>query len=298
MDSELSRPLKTVYAELYYPHKLQGRSPHTNAQYLIQLRHFDRFLGRDATLADLTDETVTRCIGWLRQKRAAPTANKFRSHILALWRFLARKHVVPVWPDVVALPEPDRIPRCWSADELRSLFAACKATPGKIGGVQAGDWWFALHLVLWDTGERITAVVRSRWADLDMRDRWLFFPAENRKGGKKDRQFRLHPDTIDALRAIRGPAREAIFPWPWTPASLWDEYNGVLRRADLPTDRKSKFHRMRRSVATHAEAAGMNATEILGHSCRRVTESYLDPRFLDRPQPADVLFRPEGPQSG
>lgn len=292
MDRELARPLQTVYAELYYPHKLQAASPKTHAQYGIQLRHFDRFLGRPATLADLNDETVTRCIGWLRQRQAAPTANKFRSHILALWRFLARKHVVDLWPDVCALPEPERIPRCWSAEELQALFSACKKVPGKIAGVQAGAWWFALHMVLWDTGERITAVVKSTWADLDLRDRWLHFPAENRKGGKRDRQFRLHPDTIDALKVIRGPARSLIFPWPSAPTSLWECYEEVLLRADLPTDRKSKFHRMRKSVATHAEAAGMNATEILGHSCRRVTESYIDPRFLDRPQASDVLFRP------
>lgn len=294
MDTEVMRSLRAVYVELYYPHKLQASSPKTHSQYLIQLRHFDEFLGRDATLADLTDETVSRCLGWLRQQRhqAAPTANKFRSHILALWRFLARKHIVPVWPDVCALPEPERIPRCWSAEELRALFDACKAMPGKIGGISAGSWWFALHLVLWDTGERITAVVKSRWIDVDMRDRWMFFPAEHRKGGKKDRQFRLHPDTIDALLAIRSPTRDLVFPWPATPTSLWDEYNLVLRRAELPTDRKSKFHRMRKSVATHAEAAGMNATEILGHSSRRVTESYIDPRFIDKPQVADVLFRP------
>jgi hypothetical protein len=45
-------------------------------------------------------------------------------------------------------------------------------------------------------------------------------------------------------------------------------------------------------VASHAEAAGMNATELLHHSTRKVTLAYLDPRIVKRPQAADVLFRP------
>lgn len=291
-NDDLKRGLRAVYLDLYRPHKLAGCSEKTHRQYLVQFGHLERFLRRPATLGDLNDDTLIRCMGWLRKSRSAPTVNKFRSHMLALWRFLARKHVVPVWPDVLALKEPERIPRAWSPDELGTLLAAARATEGRIGSVPAGLWWFALLLVCWDTGERITAVRLCRWDDLDFAGRWIYFPAENRKGGKRDRQFRLHPDTIAALKAIRSPARERVFFWPWTETSLWSHFTRILVRAGLPHDRKSKFHRIRRSVATHAEAAGLNATEILGHSCRRVTEGYLDPRFLDKPQAADVLFRP------
>lgn len=192
------------------------------------------------------------------------------------------------------MKEPERIPRAWSEPELAALLKAASEMPGKVGSVPAGRWWLALLLVCWDTGERITAVMRSSWGDLDLADRWVYFPAENRKGGRRDRQFRLHADTVAALNAIRSPIRERVFFWPWTETSLWGHFTDVLIRAGLPHDRKCKFHKMRRSVATHAEAAGLNATEILGHSCRRVTEGYLDPRFLDKPQAADVLFRPGG----
>jgi hypothetical protein len=40
-----------------------------------------------------------------------------------------------------------------------------------------------------------------------------------------------------------------------------------------------------------AEAAGANATAMLRHSKREITESYLDPKIVKRQQPADVLFR-------
>jgi integrase len=49
---------------------------------------------------------------------------------------------------------------------------------------------------------------------------------------------------------------------------------------------------MRRSVASHYEAAGGNATELLGHSSRSVTLAYLDPRIVPQQHAVDLLFRP------
>ena len=40
------------------------------------------------------------------------------------------------------------------------------------------------------------------------------------------------------------------------------------------------------------KAAGGNASNLLGHSGRRVTEKYLDPRVVTPPQASDMLFRP------
>jgi hypothetical protein len=75
---------------------------------------------------------------------------------------------------------------------------------------------------------------------------------------------------------------------------LWPAYTEILKRAGLPHDRKSKFHRMRRTVASFFEAAGANATALLGHSARSVTEGYLDPRLVRTPQPSELLPRPTG----
>ncbi len=48
---------------------------------------------------------------------------------------------------------------------------------------------------------------------------------------------------------------------------------------------------MRKSVASHATAAGANAAAMLGHSDPRVTlASYIDPRVATPPQASDVLF--------
>ena len=48
---------------------------------------------------------------------------------------------------------------------------------------------------------------------------------------------------------------------------------------------------MRRTFASHLEAAGGNATDALQHSSRAVTEkSYLDLRVVKREAPNKLLF--------
>ena len=95
------------------------------------------------------------------------------------------------------------------------------------------------------------------------------------------------------VRLIEKPKRELIFPWPNCLTYLWDSYKKILIRADLPHDYKSKFHRMRKSVASHFEAAGGNATALLDHSHRRTTEKYIDPTICVRQHAVDLLFRPD-----
>lgn len=162
-----------------------------------------------------------------------------------------------------------------------------------IHNVPARLWWHALHAVLWDTGERITAVFRLEWSTVDLDSGHVRCPAENRKGGRADRVYRLHPDTVTALQAIYRERNTRVFPWPYTSTYLWRKYGNLLERAGLPSDRAHKFHCVRKSVASYFEAAGGNATELLGHSSRRVTRRYLDPRVVSPPQASDVLFRPE-----
>lgn len=285
--------LQSFFTETFAPLFLRGRSERTCQLYATSLRTFEKFLGRESTLADLTDETVARFLYWFRRLPRSPySVNKERSNLLAIWRFACRKKFVEVWPDVKADIEPKRVPQAWTADELERLFAAIDKEAGWIAGVPAAAWWEALHRVAWDSGERIAAIMALQWSNLDLRGGWLRVPAEVRKGKREDRVFRLAADTLVALKAIRHPPRDAVFPWPFNPSYLWPRYAKILKRAGLPADRKSKFHRMRRSVASHYEAAGHSATELLGHSARRVTMAYLDPRIVAERHASDVLFRP------
>lgn len=274
--------------------RLLGKADETGRKYEIELRRLDAFLGRPATLGDLTDDTVSQLLATMRAKsRSINTANKTRACLLAIWRWCASHRYVSEWPDVAKLREPERVPIAWSQDEVRQLFSALRKLPGKIGRARSADWWIALHLVIWDTAERVGAIMKLEWKAVDLTTGWIVIPAELRKGKTRDKAHRLHRETVEALKKLRGVTAPRIFEWPYRWETLWGHYAKVLRTANLPTDRRSKFHRLRRTVATLYELQGGNATELLDHSKRSVTtQSYLDPRFLKTKQACDLLPRP------
>jgi site-specific recombinase XerD len=279
------------FFEAYYlPHRLRSRSKNTIRLYRHSVNSFSRFLERRAKLSDLTDDTVSRYLTALIARGLSPyTVNKERSQLLAIWTYAAKKRHVPEFPDVPPERTPKRVPQAWTQEELKRLMHACSLQKGEICDIPASAWWTALHLILWDTGERIGAVLKLSWSSYQTP--WLLVPAETRKGQREDKLFELGADTQGALDSIRTPKRKLILPWPKAATTIYYHYGRLLRRAELPDGARCKFHRMRRSVASYYEANGGNATELLGHTSRATTAAYLDPRIVRTVQPSDILFR-------
>lgn len=288
----LESSLLDVCEQYYFVRNTRIRCADTQRQYRFAIANLAEALGRQPLLSDLSDDNVAlMMIAGRAHRRSVRTINERRGRINALWSWLARRGHLKQFPTTPADPEPQRIPLAWSRQELDQLLRACESLRGKVGDVRAADWWRSLHFALWDSGERITALLSARWCDLS--GEWLTIQAESRKGKRQDMLYRLAPDTLAAIEKIRQPARELVWPWPLNQNYLWTRYKNIRKRAGLATDRRSSFHRLRRSVATHAQAAGLDASELLGHSTPAVTrKSYLDPRFSQQQRPADVLFRP------
>jgi integrase len=291
---QASDDMLRFFEEHYLPLKLRSRAKNTIRLYRSSVKCFGKTLGRAACLSDLTDEAVSLHLSRLITDGYSPyTVNKERSQLLAMWNWAARKKFVDRWPDVEAERCPTRIPQAWMQGEMGLLMASCQLQRGRICGVLASNWWVSLHMVIWDTGERIGAVRQLKWENLDA-DGWLLIPAELRKGKREDKHFRLGPDTLQALERIRQPDREMIFPWECHPNVIYRHYRKILVRAGLPTDRRSKFHRLRRTVASNYEAHGGDATALLGHANRSTTKQYLDPRIIKTKQPCEVVYRLPG----
>ncbi len=87
-------------------------------------------------------------------------------------------------------------------------------------------------------------MIRLQWENVDLDRGWIRFEADDRKGGRDDSAVRISAETIKALRKIRAKEGE-VFPWPCSYTYLWSEFGRVLRIAGLPSDCKSKFHRIR-----------------------------------------------------
>lgn len=296
MPNVLDDSLSSHFENLYRLHKLAGKSAGTIRKHRVAIRHFTRTLGRPPKLTDLTDLDILGVMdGMMRRGRSPATCNSVRAKLVALWSFLARKGIVSLWPDVENFIEPERIPVAWMPEELASLWIACACQPGKFGTRPASDWWIGLHSLLYDTGERIGAVMQLTWGDVDLTRRWVTFRAATRKGKRKPSMKQIHPDTAALLAPWVGAHEDRVFPWHLTMERLWQKYEAVLKSAGLPTDRWHKFHTMRKTHASFLEAAGGDATRSLGHSARATTEaSYLDPRIVKQQQACDVLFRPTG----
>lgn len=288
--------LSRLYGDFYQPLQLRGGSPKTTGLYALVIGHFSRFLNKDAAVEDFSDDTLARYASWRRADgRAVATVNGEIAKLKALWNFACKRGVLKKWPTIEDEPEPKRVPVAWMREELERLFQACRSARGRIGNVPACDYWTALVSVLWDSGERVGAVLQVQWHHLDAPGGWLTVPAEYRKGRVKERVLRLRPETVADVLKLKIPkarSTDKIFAIPYTPSYLWALWADLLESAGLPTDRRSKFHRIRRSFASHLTAAGGNAQDALGHESMATTRLYLDPRITTTTHPTDLLFRP------
>lgn len=271
--------LLEFFESFYCPLRLVNRSPRTKTLYRYSIKLLGDFLGRPATLEDFNDLTIARHLEYLiAQGRAPSGVNKERDQLVALWNLAARKKLVDEFPAVQRVNEPYRIPWAWTQEELWRLRISCNMQVGSYDGIPANLWWTALHIFLFSTGERIRAVLKAEWADIQ-RDS-IVFPAENRKGAKRPGICHLGNEAMEWLQKIRQPERKIIFPWPFSESHLYIVYKKILKRAELDNCSKSKFHRMRRTHATQLKIAGGDPTQSLGHQSPVTTHRYLDPRQI------------------
>lgn len=282
--------LTDFFEDNYRTKKLRGKSPHTVRLYRHSIRNMEKTIGRAAYVADLTDENVALVMQAILDRKGSPaTANKERSQLLAIWRFACHTGLLDKWPTVTPESEPIRVPRAWMAEDVHQLIDAIGKTTGCVGSVPAAIWWKAILMVCLDTGERIGAVSLAEWSWLERN--WLLVPAEARKGRKRDRRYLLACDTIKLLAELRKSSvdHKMIFTWPHARSYLWKKYSDILRKAGLPCGPKDKFHKLRKTTASVAYAAGLDAQDLLDHQNRRTTMKYLDPQFSRETQASQVL---------
>lgn len=276
--------LETVYK----PTRLLGKSKDTSRLYRISIRNFGRTIGKVPELSDLTDTNlILHMQAMLDAGRTPATANKDRSQLLTLWRHAHRLGMVQDYPNVPQLVEPQRTPEAWLPEQIAKLLEVADDQDGHFGPVPRSLWWRSLILTALDTGERIGALRVAQWSWIS--GDWLNVPAEARKGRRRDRAYRLGTDTIGHLQAIRLVSPRHIWPWQYSEGYLWRLFGELLESAELPSGRRDKFHKLRRTTASVVNQAGLSAQEALDHSHRRVTQRYLDPRFNRSDQPCDVL---------
>jgi len=280
--------LADFFNDIYIPRRLRGKSERSTILYRLCIKRFGETLERRATIFDLTEDNLLKHLA-ARSKVAPATRNKELAELTAMWRLASQRGLLSSWPDVQPEPEPERAPIAWLANEVHQLLDCIKKQNGNIGGVPESLWWQGLVRLTLDTGERISAVRVAKWSWIQ--GEWALVPAEARKGKTRDRRYRLGADTRSVLSQIQfiGADDKNVFPWPYFQSYLYNKFEELLEKAGLPTTRKHKFHCLRKTSASVAHAAGLDATDCLDHSDRRTTQRYLDPRYVRDRQPCDVL---------
>jgi integrase len=281
--------LLDFFETVYRLKRLRGRSPETSRLYRISIKHFSGTMGREATLADLTDDNLNRHCQRMRDFGKSPaTVNKDISQITTIWRFAHRHNHVTNWPEVLFEIEPERVPMAWMPNEMNALLSHVDSMTTNIGMAPASIYWRAFISIAIDTGERVSAIRSCQWGWIS--DGWLMIPAMYRKGKTRDRAYRLNTTTIEHLEKMRPYCRgKSILPWPYCDQYFWKKYKKVVEGAGLPTDRRCGPHRLRRTHASAVHAAGHSAQEAMDHADARTTRAYIDPRLSSTFNAANIL---------
>lgn len=280
--------------DIYQQKRLRGKSVRTVKLYKHTLASYGRTLGHEPTLDDLDDDRIIDHMHTVVDRGGAPeTANKDRGQLLALWHFAIKYKHVDHWPSIPPLNEPERVPLGWLPGEIDRLFSTIDAidyhvmielrkrgqSAREVSSVPGNIFWSALLRILLDTGERIGAVRGLPRSGFN--DSRILVPAHLRKGKRREMLYPLQASTVDAVRQLLSlHTSKLIFPYGYSETYLYRQYKKILETADLPTDRRSKFHRLRRTVASAVARAGGDPTAALDHASPRTTKKYLDPRIV------------------
>lgn len=284
--------LLEFFEKKYAPIRLYGGRPKTKESYRRTIRRFSETLGREACVEDLQDDEVAMHLARLEEEGKLARATIVREQILlkALNKFAFSRHVIHTLLSLPALRTPEKAPEAWNEGQMRLLFASCIQEVGVYGGVPASYWWRAFILVMFDTAERVSALRQCKWSWL--KKKHLVIPAAARKNKIRDKPYELGRDALRALDAIRRPERELIWPWDMAEATLYNHYTRILKRAGLSHRRSDKFHRIRKTVATHMVKNGHDPRLLLDHANESTTRKYIDRTIAgDGIPPCNVLFR-------
>ena len=274
--------LTELLVDQYAP--LKGIEDRTVTIYGFTISKWAELLGREPTVEnDLCDElAIAKFLAHRLRTRSVGTAAKDRCQIHALATFAFQKGLMKTCPQMRPIRVPERVPQAWLTDEFKRLLAACEGEEGLVVGVPARLWWRAALLTCYELGERIGGILGIEWGDVTSEG--IIVRAEERKGKRRDIYRTISPECHAAIEAIRSD-RRLVFDWDRSYGRIWGRLGRICERAGLPNDRGSKFHRIRKTTASYAAAAGLNAQAVMDHASPLTTRRYLDPRIV---QPQDI----------
>lgn len=272
----------TTVADWVEEYDLQrALSPAGVRQYRYAAKSLDEWAGRAVGLRELDADLFNRWLRGLQDSgRLAPaTVACRRRHLLALWRAAADERLSEEPPRRL---RPVRVPyvppRAWTVDEVRAILAVC----GTLRRTKAGEWdradrWSLAVRIAWDTGLRLSDLLRLRVVDIQPDGRAVVGQSKT----NRPVFCQMSPPTMEALRkSLEARPRRLAVPWEHSRESFRRQFGLIVRRSGV---RPGTWKWVRRSSATDVElhSPGAGAAHLgHAHGSEIASRHYLDPFIL------------------
>ena len=245
-------------------------SPRTADTYLREVRAVACWLGDDATLADLSKETIGR----YQRERKMKAASTLAKTVAALRSYCAWCVDAGLRADNPALlvnppKRPKTLPKPLSTAQLLAFDTLLDAVPQEAWRQPVRARWVRACLLMLYAGLRISEVVALEWRDADLDAGTL----RVRGKGNKDRALPMHRRIIAELTRTNAAERRG-FVVGLTIGGTRHIFDRWLRSEGLHIS----AHMLRHTFATRLLWAGADLRhiqELLGHESLATTEKYL-----------------------
>lgn len=282
---------------------LKNLSARSVVMYESTLDRLRDHLGHEPTVDDLDDLTIAKFLRWRastvhdqRRGLISPASlAKDSAHIRTLWNWCCKKRMKRSDGELLEFPDyaRPRVPRprpvAYTVEELQALLRAARHRRGSVGDVPAPWYWVTKLLAMFQTGERIGAVMAIRWGEVDLERRSLTFLAATRKGRHETITRAISAELAEIMARGQRPADRLV--WPWldhrSPGSAYTSMRVLCRTAGVPYH---PFHSIRKSTASYLKRAGKSAKTQLGHASEEMAEThYYDERITGVESALDYL---------
>ena len=282
---------------------LKNLSDRSVKMYESTLDRFRDFLGHEPTVDDLDDLTAAKFIRWRQSTVHDPRRGlispaslaKDSAHLRSLWTWLAKKRwrrsdgELIEFPDYARPRVPKPVPKAYKAEELARLVEAARHRRGLVAGKPAAWYWTTKLQAMFQTGERIGAILAIRWAQVDLERHTLTFLAATRKGHRETITRPISPALSRILATQQGQPGERV--WGWLDdrkiLSCYASLRVLCRCAGVEY---KPFHAIRKATASYLKRAGISAKKQLGHSSEEMAENhYYDEEITGRESNLDYL---------
>ncbi len=261
----------------------RGASPHTLANYRLDLTHLSEWLAArpEGSWHDVDRKTIRAWVAWMHAEGyASASIGRKLSALRSFFRFLVREERVARSP-LLLIPAPKKgtsLPPVLTVEEIERLLVAPEAAS------PLGLRDRCMFEVLYATGLRLSELLGLTFEQID----WPRRSTQVRGKGNKDRVVLLGDLAIDALERyihqgrphlLRGPDCAALYlshlGRPLSVRGFHVILQNHLRTAGI--QRHVTPHTLRHSFATHLLEGGADlrtVQELLGHASISTTQVY------------------------